>query len=44
MENYDYWRTMSDIDYEDFNSTNYEDTEEDYINALEVLNGYKTSK
>ena len=44
MENYDYWKTMSDIDYEDFNSTNYEDTEEDYINALEVLNGYKTSK
>ena len=44
MENYDYCRTMSDIDYEDFNSTNYEDTEEDYINALEVLNGYKTSK
>lgn len=41
---YDYWRTMSDVDYEDFNSTNYEDTEEDYINALEVLNGYKTSK
>ena len=44
MENYDYWRTMSDIDYKDFNSPNYDDTEEDYINACEVLNGYKTSE
>lgn len=42
--NYDYWRTMSDIDYEDFNSSNLDDTEEDYINSLEVLNGYKTSE
>lgn len=41
---YDYWRTMSDTDYEDFNNPNYDDTEEDYINALEVLNGYKTDK
>lgn len=38
MENYDYWRTMSDVDYEDFNSTNYDDTEEDYLITMEVLN------
>lgn len=38
MENYDYWRTMSDIDYEDFNSPNYDDTEEDYLITMEVLN------
>lgn len=38
MENYDYWRTMSDIDYEDFNSLNYDDTEEDYLITMEVLN------
>lgn len=35
---YDYWRTMSDIDYEDFNSLNYDDTEEDYLITMEVLN------
>ena len=38
MENYDYWRTMSDIDYEEFNSLNYDDTEEDYLITMEVLN------
>lgn len=38
MENYDYWKTISDIDYEDFNNSKYNETEEDYINAMEVLN------
>lgn len=41
---YDYWRTMSDVDYEAFNNSKYDDTEEDYINAMEVLNGYTTSE
>ncbi len=41
---YDYWRTMSDVDYEDFNNSKCDDTEEDYINACEVLNGHKTSE
>ena len=41
---YDYWRTISDVDYEAFNNSKYDDTKEDYINACEVLNGYKTSE
>ena len=35
---YDYYRTMSDVDYEDFNNPSCDDTEEDYINDMEVLN------
>ncbi len=38
MENYDYWRTMSDVDYEDSCNTECYDTDEDYKCFMEVLN------
>lgn len=38
MENYDYWRTMSDIDYEDSCNTEcYDDTDEQLQAYLDVI-------
>ena len=37
MENYDYWRTTSDIDYEDSCNTEYYDTDEDLDYLLEIV-------
>ena len=37
MENYDYWRTTSDIDYEDSYSTECYDTDEDLDYLLEIV-------
>ena len=37
MENYDYLRTMSDVDYEDSCNTECYDTEEDLKYLLEIV-------
>lgn len=37
MENYDYWRTMSDIDYEDSCNTECYDTDEQLQAYLDVI-------
>ena len=37
MSNYDYWRTTSDIDYEDSCNTECYDTDEDLNFLLEIV-------
>lgn len=41
---YDQWKTISDIDYEESFKTEINDTEEDLKLFMEITNGYTTSK